>query len=100
MATRNRNVDLRTMLQDPAGAFRDSREVLDHPGLARAERLTVLLQWERGARGLSGGGGGAARVFLKWSRCCSGLSHLLSSLTGAAPSDPFGPNPFRPQFCH
>lgn len=41
------------MLQDPAGAFRDSREVLDHPGLARAERLTVLLHWERGARGLS-----------------------------------------------
>ena len=53
MATRSRKVDLQTMLRDPAGAFGDPRAVLDHPGLARAERLAVLRQWERDARGLS-----------------------------------------------
>lgn len=41
------------MLRDPAGVFRSPRDVLDHPALTREERLAILKQWERDARGLS-----------------------------------------------
>ncbi len=53
MATRNRKVDLQTMLRDPAGVFRSPRDVLTCPDLTPDERQAVLEQWERDARGLS-----------------------------------------------
>jgi hypothetical protein len=53
MPTKNSKVDLATILRDPAAVFRTPRDVLDHPGLTREERLAILEQWERDARGLS-----------------------------------------------
>ena len=53
MATRNRKLDLQTMLRDPAGVFRSPRDVLTCPDLGRDERRAILEQWERDARGLS-----------------------------------------------
>ena len=53
MAKRNIKDDLQAMLGDPAAVFRTPREVLDRPSLTREERLAILRQWERDARGLS-----------------------------------------------
>lgn len=53
MPTRAHKVDLPAILRDPAAVFRSPRDVLDHPNLTRAERLAILEQWERDARGLS-----------------------------------------------
>ena len=53
MPTRADKVDLPAILQDPAGVFKSPREVLDDPSLTRADRLAILEQWERDARGLS-----------------------------------------------
>ncbi len=52
MPTKGNKVDLATILRDPAGVFRSPRDVLDHPNLTREERLAILEQWERDARGL------------------------------------------------
>jgi hypothetical protein len=53
MTKRNSKADLQTMLRDPAAVFSTPRDVLDRPGLTRDERLAILRQWERDARGLS-----------------------------------------------
>jgi len=53
MPTRAYKVDLPAILRDPAGVFNSPRDVLDHPGLTHADRLAILQQWERDARGLS-----------------------------------------------
>ena len=53
MTNRNRKDDLQTMLRDPAAVFSTPRDVLDRPGLTHDERLAILRQWERDARGLS-----------------------------------------------
>ncbi|HKX10902.1 MAG TPA: hypothetical protein VJN67_22080 [Stellaceae bacterium] len=53
MPTRARKVDLPAILRDPAGVFKLPQDVLDHPSLTRADRLAILEQWERDARGLS-----------------------------------------------
>ena len=53
MPIRARKVDLPAILRDPAGVFKSPREVLDDPSLTRADRLAILAQWERDARGLS-----------------------------------------------
>jgi hypothetical protein len=53
MAQRNRKDDLQAMLRDPAAVFGTPRDVLDRAGLTREERLAILRQWERDARGLS-----------------------------------------------
>jgi hypothetical protein len=52
MSTQDKNVDLATMLRDPAGVFRIPRDVLAHPDLTREQRVAILRQWERDARGL------------------------------------------------
>ena len=48
-----RKVDLPAILRDPAAVFGSPQDVLDHPSLTRADRLAILEQWERDARGLS-----------------------------------------------
>ena len=53
MPTGGRKVDLTTILRDPAAVFRHPAEVLDRPDLTDDERLAILEQWERDARGLS-----------------------------------------------
>jgi hypothetical protein len=53
MTKQSRKDDLQTMLRDPAAVFSTPRDVLDRPGLTRDERLAILRQWERDARGLS-----------------------------------------------
>lgn len=53
MAKRNRKDDLQAMLRDPAAVFRTPSDVLDRPGLTCDERLEILRQWERDARGLA-----------------------------------------------
>jgi len=53
MATRNRKLDLQTMLRDPARVFRSPRDVLTFPDLGPDERRAILEQWEQDARGLS-----------------------------------------------
>ena len=53
MTKRNSKADLQTMLRDPAAVFSTPRDVLDRPDLTRDERLAILRQWERDARGLS-----------------------------------------------
>ena len=53
MPKRNRKDDLQAMLRDPAAVFRTPGDVLDRAGLTREERLGILRQWERDARGLS-----------------------------------------------
>ena len=45
MAKPNRKDDLQAMLRDPAAVFGTPRDVLDHPGLTRDERLAILQQW-------------------------------------------------------
>lgn len=78
MPTGNKKVDLPTMLRDPAGVFRSPRDVLEHPDLTQEERLAILQQWERDARGLSvaeeeGMGGGEESLLSRVRRAIAQL---------------------------
>lgn len=60
------------MLLDPAGAFLDPEQVLDHDQLTREQKIRVLKLWEHDAaeaevateEGMSGGGEGQLRLIL------------------------------------
>ena len=87
MKMRNNKVDLQKMLRDPAAVFQKPRDVLDHPGLTRDERLAILRQWERDARELSVGeeegmGGGEESLLARVRLAIAQLGEKLPS--GAA----------------
>ena len=92
MAKRNSKGDLQAMLRDPAAVFRTPREVLDHPGLTRKERMAILQQWERDARGLSvaeeeGMGGGEESLL---SRVRLAIGHLGEAESAGGPGTKHG----------
>lgn len=89
MTARNSKVDLQAMLRDPAAVFSSPRDVLDHPGLTRDERLAILQRWEHDARELSvaegeGMGGGEESMLSRVRLAIARLGEQVSAAGGSS----------------